>query len=137
MYGTTVRTHGGHKTTISAREHLWVADSPVEDGGTNEGPNPEELLLGALGACAAITAKMYAQRKGWPLEDVIIALEMERKPLENAPFAHQLTERIELIGDLTDEQRVRIHEIMGRCPVRRAVTNPLTFVEELLNAEAK
>jgi len=135
MYGTTVRTHGGHKTTISAREHLWDADSPVEDGGTNEGPTPEELLLGALGACAAITAKMYAQRKGWPLKDVIIVLEMERKPVEGAPFAHQLTEQIQLIGELTDEQRVRIHEIMGRCPVRRAVTNPMIFVEELLSAE--
>jgi putative redox protein len=135
MHGTTVRTHGGHKTTISAREHLWVADSPVEDGGTNEGPTPEELLLGALGACAAITAKMYAERKGWPLQDVIISLDMERKPLEGAPLANQLTEQIQLIGDLTDEQRVRIHEIMGRCPVRRAVTNPMTFVEELLNAE--
>jgi putative redox protein len=135
MHSTTVRTHGGHKTTISAREHLWVADSPVEDGGTNEGPTPEELLLGALGACAAITAKMYAERKGWPLEDVVISLDMERKPLDGAPLAHQLTEQIQLIGELTDEQRVRIHEIMGRCPVRRAVTNPMVFVEELLNAE--
>jgi putative redox protein len=135
MYGTTVRTHGGHKTTISAREHLWAADSPVEDGGTNEGPTPEEMLLGALGACAAITAKMYAGRKGWPLEDVVIMLDMERKPLENAPFAHQITEQIQLIGNLTDEQRVRILEIMGRCPVRRAITNPMAFVEEILNAE--
>lgn len=135
MYGTTVRTHGGHKTTISAREHLWAADSPVEDGGTNEGPTPEEMLLGALGACAAITAKMYAGRKGWPLEDIVIVLDMERKPLENAPFAHQITEQIQLIGNLTDEQRVRILEIMGRCPVRRAITNPMAFVEEILSAE--
>lgn len=135
MYGTTVRTHGGHKTTISAREHLWAADSPVEDGGTNEGPTPEEMLLGALGACAAITAKMYAGRKGWPLEDVVIVLDMERKPLENAPFAHQITEQIQLVGNLTDEQRVRILEIMGRCPVRRAITNPMAFVEEILSAE--
>ena len=135
MHGTTVRTQGGHKTTISAREHLWYADSPVEDGGTNAGPTPEEMLLGALGACAAITAKMYASRKGWPLEDVVIVLDMERKPLENVPFAHQLTEQIQLIGDLTDEQRVRILEIMGRCPVRRAVTNPLAFVEQILKDE--
>lgn len=135
MHGTTVRTQGGHKTMISARDHRWYADSSQDEGGADEGPNPEELLLGALGACAAITAKMYAQRKGWPLEDVVISLQMERTVLEGAPLAHQISEQIQLIGDLTDEQRVRIQEIMGRCPVRRAVTNPLAFVEDLLAAE--
>lgn len=135
MHGTTVRTYGGHHTTITARHHVWHGDSPIHDGGTDTAATPEELLLGALGSCAAITAKMYADRKGWPLKDVIISLEMERKPQENAAFAHEINQKIELIGELTDEQRARIHEIMGRCPVRRAVTNPLNFVEELLAAE--
>lgn len=135
MHGTTVRTHGGHHATITARHHTWHGDSPIHDGGTDTAATPEELLLGALGACASITAKMYAERKGWPLKDVIITLEMERKPREDAPFAHEISEKIELIGDLTTEQRARIQEIMSRCPVRRAVTNPLLFVEELLAAE--
>ncbi len=133
MYGTIVRTHGGYHTSISARNHTWHADAPISDGGTDDAPTPEEMLLGALGACSAITAKMYAQRKGWLLQDVIITLEMERAPREGAPYAHQITESIHLIGDLTEDQRKRIHEIMDRCPVRRAVTSPLTFVEELLS----
>ena len=87
MHGTTVRTHGGHHATITARHHTWHGDSPIHDGGTDTAATPEELLLGALGACASITAKMYAERKGWPLKDVIITLEMERKPREDAPFA--------------------------------------------------
>ncbi|KXK53116.1 MAG: OsmC family protein [Chloroflexi bacterium] len=135
MYSTKVRTHGGHLTTITAGEHTWYADSSADEGGTNKGATPEELLLGALGACAAITAKMYAARKGWPLEDVAISLAMERKPTEESQFAHEIVEKIELIGDLTDDQRTRIHEIMRRCPVRRAVTNPMTFLEEILVAE--
>lgn len=133
MYQTTVRTNGGHHTTITTGEFTWASDSPVVDGGTGLAPTPEDLLMGALGACAAITAKMYAQRKGWPLEDVVVTLDMARAPQPDAPFAHEIHEKIELIGDLTDEQRLRIKEIMARCPVRRAVTNPLNFVEELLS----
>ena len=135
MYGTMVRTHGGFKTSISARNHTWHADAPIADGGTDEAPTPEEMLLGALGACSAITAKMYAQRKGWGLDDVIITLDMERTPREGAPFAHEVREQIQLIGDLTADQRKRIHEIMDRCPVRRAISNPLTFIEEVLSTE--
>lgn len=132
MHGTTVRTNGGHYTTINARHHTWHADSPEADGGTDNGPTPEELLLGAIGACAVITAKMYAARKGWPLEDVYITLDMARTPKEGAPYAHVVTEKIEIIGDLTEEQRLRIQEIMARCPVRRTVTSPLDFEEDLL-----
>lgn len=133
MYPTIVRTHGGYTTTITARSHEWQADAPVSDGGDDLGPTPEEMLLGALGACSAITAKMYAQRKGWALDDVVVTLDLERTPQEGMPFAHEIRETIQLVGDLTEDQRRRIHEIMGRCPVRRAITNPLKFVEELLS----
>ncbi len=140
---TRVRTHGGYNTSITARNHTFYADSPVEDGGTDTAPTPEEMLLGALGACAAITAKMYANRKGWPLVDIEIEMDVIRKPREeypNAPgeglYVHEVIEKITLIGaDLTADQRVRIHDIMGRCPVRRIVTGPVYILEEVMAAQ--
>lgn len=133
MHGTTVRTHGNYHASITARHHTWHADAPIPDGGTDTAATPEELLLGAVGSCVAMTAKMYADRKGWPLKDVVVTLDMERVSQEGAPFAHEIREQIQLIGDdLTAEQRTRIVEIMRRCPVRRAITNPLTFIEEVL-----
>jgi putative redox protein len=141
MPQTSVRTHGGHHTTITARHHVFHADSPISDGGGDTGATPEELLLGAIGACATITAKMYAERKGWPLKDVAITLDVERKPRSaypdapgDAQWVHEVTETIELIGELDEEQRTRIREIMSRCPVRRIVTGPVFFLEELLPA---
>lgn len=142
---TRVRTHGGYHTSITARNHTIHADAPIEDGGTDTAPTPEEMLLGALGACAAMTAKMYANRKGWPLVDVEIELDVARKPREeypNAPgdnpYVHEVTEKITLIGpDLTDEQRARIQEIMGRCPVRRIVTGPVYILEEVMLPEVE
>jgi putative redox protein len=141
-HATRVRTHGGYHTSITARHHTVHADAPIADGGTDTSPTPEELFLGSLGACAAMTAKMYANRKGWPLLDVEVALDVERKPREaypdvpgDAPFVHEVSEKITLIGpDLTDEQRARILEIMGRCPVRRIVTGPVFILEEVMLA---
>jgi len=142
---TRVRTHGGLHTSITSRNHTFHADAPIEDGGTDTAPTPEEMLLGALGACAAITAKMYANRKGWPLVDVEIEIDLTRKPREDYPdapgegaYVHEVSEKITLIGaDLTDEQRLRIHDIMGRCPVRRIVTGPVYILEEVMAAQAE
>jgi len=140
---TRVRTNGGYNTSIVSRHHTFYADSPVEDGGTDTAPTPEEMLLGSLGACAAITAKMYANRKGWPLVDVEIEMDVVRKPREDypnapgdGPYVHEVIEKIVLIGaDLTDDQRTRIHDIMGRCPVRRIVTGPVYILEEVMAAD--
>jgi putative redox protein len=141
-HATVVRTHGGYHTSITARHHTVHADAPIADGGTDTAPTPEELFLGSLGACAAMTAKMYANRKQWPLIDVEIVMDVERKPREaypdapgDAPYVHEVSERITLVGPaLTDEQRERIHEIMGRCPVRRIVTGPVYILEEVMLA---
>lgn len=142
---TRVRTHGGYHTSITARNHTFHADSPIEDGGTDTAPTPEEMLLGSLGACAAITAKMYANRKGWPLVDVEIEMDVTRKSREaypnapgDSPYVHEVSEKITLIGaELNDEQRARIHEIMGRCPVRRIVTGSVYILEEVMLPESE
>jgi putative redox protein len=145
METVTIRTHGAYKTTVTAREHAVHADLLEKSGGTDEAPTPEELLLAALGSCMAQTAKLYAVRKGFDLQDVEIELAVERFTGSDyagydgdAAFVHEFQERVVLHGNLTDEEKGKIMEIVKKCPVRRIVTTPSFFVESLvesLNAE--
>ena len=141
MTKVRVRLDEGYKATIQVRDHTLIADEPVSDGGTNAGPTSKEYLLAALGACAAITIKMYASRKGWALEGVEIDLSTERHKATNFPaytgegeFVHEFRQRIALKGALTDEQKERLLEIAGKCPVHRALTEPNFMLEELVDS---
>lgn len=138
MAKATVRMGGTMQTTITARDHIWLADETASDGGTDSGPSATELLLGALGACAAITARMYAERKGWPLEGVEIDLDLrrvKRDPAVHAPTAtdtvNEFRERLTFLGPLTEEQKLRLMEIAMRCPVHRILTQTNVVMEEL------
>jgi putative redox protein len=128
----------GMKTTIRIRDHELIADEPIRDGGTDLGASPTELLIAALASCAAITAKMYAQRKGWALEGVEIDVTMERFKAADYPSyvgeadrVNEFRQRITFKGDLTDEQRQRLLEIAGKCPVHKILTEPNIMFEEL------
>ncbi|MFN8375636.1 MAG: OsmC family protein [Anaerolineae bacterium] len=138
MAKTSVRLEQGYRAQAQSRHHQWVIDEPTSEGGTDTAPTPSETVMGALGACVAITIKMYAQRKGWKLERVEVDLENKRLKKEDypaytgdAPFVHEVTKRIALIGDLDDEQRERLLEIGTKCPVGRLITEP-AFINDLL-----
>ena len=141
MTKATVRLDEGYQAVIQIRNHTLIADEPESDGGNNAGPTSKEMLLGALGACAAITVKMYAKRKGWALEGVEIDLSTERFKTEDYPaytgegaFVHEFRQRIRFKGDLTDEQKERMLQIAGKCPVHRALDEPTVMIEELVDA---
>ncbi len=137
MAQVNVRLEDGLRAVATARNHTWVVDEPPEDGGTNAGPKPTELLLSSLGACMAMTARLYADRKGWPLERVEVVLDYEKFNGKDyaaysgdAPFVHEFREHVVIHGPLTDEQRARVLEIARRCPVRRILENPVFFVDK-------
>ncbi len=140
MAKATVRLGEGMKAVIQARDFTLVADEPADGGGTNLGMTPKEILLGALGACVAITVRMYADRKRWALEGVEIDLSTERFKAPDYPayngesaFVHEFRQQIVFKGDLTHEQRERLLEIAGKCPVHRALTEPNFMIEELVD----
>jgi putative redox protein len=134
-----VRSQAGLEQTIEIRGHQLTADEPIDAGGTDAGPNPYELLLSALGACTAMTVRMYAQRKGWPLESVEVALQHERIHAEDCAncdtregFLDQITKNISLYGPLDAEQRLRLVEIAERCPVQRTLEHEVHIQSRLL-----
>lgn len=99
---------------VTIRQFQLRADEPTTLGGDDAGPAPFEWILAGLGSCKAITLKMYAERKGWPLEQV--AVDLTYSAQEGSPL---ITAHLTLTGDLTDEQRQRLLEISYRCPVHR------------------
>lgn len=113
-------------TVADARTHAIVADEPIPLGGADLGMTPYELLLASLSSCMAITMRMYANRKGWPLEGATIQLRTAptRDPdrevrIAGASRVTRIERRIELTGPLTTEQRDRLVEIADRCPIKR------------------
>ncbi len=116
---TTVHVESGVALahTISVRHHRQICDEGPEVGGTDSGPEPTELLLGALGACVGITLKMYAARKGWEIGRVEVDL-----AARDAPGLFVIERRLTFGAPLSDEQRTRLVDIAGKCPVSRRLT---------------
>ena len=117
-----VLTELGHKFTqhVEVGPHRLRADEPTELAGEDLGPAPHDWVLAGLGACTSMTIKMYAERKGWPVERVRVTL----------THAHEggtwiIQRGIELFGPLDEEQRKRLIEIANKCPVHKSLSGPI------------
>ena len=124
-----------YRTEITAGGHTLVADEPTSVGGGGEAPTPYDLLLGSIGACTAMTMRMYADRKGWPLEGVTVRLRQGRShaqdcvDCESKPVGVQQIEReVEMEGALDDEQRQRLLQIADRCPLKQTLERGIHVV---------
>ena len=124
----------GFRTAITVRGFELVADEPAAAGGSDRGPTPYELLLGALGACASMTLVMYAKRKGWPLQEVVIRLRDARSHAADcasceteAVGIRRVERQIELHGPLAEEQRQRLLQIADRCPIKQTLERGLVI----------
>ncbi|MDH6108076.1 putative redox protein [Kitasatospora sp. MAP12-15] len=115
-----------YRVDIHSGRHRLTADEPESNGGADTATTPIGLLLSALGSCTAITLRMYAQRKQWPLETVRVHLGYEKGPDKTA----RITRRIDLVGELDEAQRARLLDIAERTPVTRAVSGGTPIVEE-------
>lgn len=118
-----------YKTHLNAGENSLIADEPANKGGTELGFSPEELLLGGLGACVGITLRMYADRKGWALEEAKVHLSLERDKEKNIT---NISCVIELVGGLSDEERNRLMVIAKKCPTHQILLNPIVIDTRLL-----
>ena len=114
-----------YRTRVSARSHEFYIDEPGTLNGGDTAQDPYETLLGALGACKAITVRMYAQRKGWDLKSVRLDLAHSRPNGRGNP--EQIDISISFEGDLDEDQRKRLKEIANACPVQKTIMGALSI----------
>ncbi|GMM94331.1 alpha/beta fold hydrolase [Qipengyuania sp. MTN3-11] len=136
--GVVVKTgHGKFGTEVHTGSHRFLADEPRSYGGDDSGPTPYDLLLAALGTCTAMTMRMYAERKGWPLEGTTIHLTHERDHVtdckdcleETGMAAQALVREIAVDGpDLSEEQIAKLVEMADRCPVHRTLEGHIEVI---------
>ena len=115
---------GRYQARVSGPGWTFLADEPRDVGGLGSGPSPHDLVASGLGACTAMTCRMYAERKGWPLARIRVEVSRTgRTAIEKDHFDR----RICFEGDLDDEQRARLFEIADRCPVHRTLIEGSTI----------
>lgn len=119
---------GSYTTDILAADHALVADEPESVGGNNFGPSPYDLLLSSLGACTAMTLRMYINRKGWDVGDILVHLTHSKDYVNDSGDAENQQAKIDIIdrtleisGDIDEEQRQKLLEIADKCPVHKTL----------------
>ncbi len=129
---------GPFAQSIAAGRHMLRADEPQDVGGMDSGPNPYDLLLAGLGACTSMTLRMYADRKGWPLERVTVSLTHAKIHAKDCADCETRDGRIDRIvrqitvsGRLDADQRAKLLEIADKCPVHRTLTGEISIVTEM------
>ena len=126
------QTSEGFYTQIAMKGGTYIADEPEQCGGTDQGPTPYEYLSAALGACTSITVRMYADRKGWPLENITVGVKWRSVKVDSLPAEEQVEgnsrgrvdlfeKSIRMEGPLSGEQKERMMEIAEKCPVNRTL----------------
>ena len=128
MRAVARRENGTLKHDVEMRDHRLVADEPKQQGGTDEGPSPQELLAASLASCTAITIEMYANRKGWDIGDVVVDVDYEPAQ-RGSPTKFRMI--VELPKELPEEQRERLMQIATKCPVHRTLEGEVMFDERL------
>jgi putative redox protein len=124
--------HGKFQQEIVSGRHHLIADEPKDAGGLGSGLGPYDLLLAALGACTAMTIRLYADRKQIPLARAQVRLhhgKIYANDCADCETKEGRLDRIECVisleGDLTAEQRTRLLEVAGKCPVHRTLTSEI------------
>jgi putative redox protein len=131
---------GKFAQAITVGKHRLPADEPASAGGTDTGPSPYDLLLAALGACTAMTVRMYADLKQLPLDKVTVRLQHEKVHAQDCAECEtregkidRIEREIELAGRLDEAQRSRLLEIANKCPVHRTLHSEVWIPTRLTN----
>lgn len=132
---------GPFAETIRSGAHVLPADEPQVNGGNDTGPDPYVYLVAALGACTAMTLRLYARQKKWPLQKVRVRLKHDKIYATDCASCEtkegkegkvdRIERSIELDGPLSDEQRARLLQIADRCPVHRTLVSEIAISTQL------
>ena len=123
------------KTTLTAGKHEIISDEPRSvEGGEDQGPAPYDLLLMSLGTCTAMTMKMYARRKKWPVEDIYIEMRHNKRHADDGANCEDPSSKMDTIekelvikGDLNKDQLDKLLDISKKCPVHRTLLSEISI----------
>ena len=121
-------TKGMFTHVIDIRGHQLTVDEPVDRGGADEGPSPQELLAASIASCTAITLRTYANRKGWDLGQVEVECEYETA---ERGFPTQLNVVVRLPDSCSEEQVNKLRVVAAKCPVHRLLEGESIFEERI------
>jgi putative redox protein len=128
----------GFLQDVAAGKHQMKADEPEDHGGTDLGPSPYQFVSAGLGTCTSMTVRMYARRKGWPLEHVEVDVSHDKVHAKDCEDCEDKSAKIDVFrrvlrfkGDLSEEQREKLKEIAGKCPVHRTLEGKIRVETEL------
>ena len=113
---------------VDVRHHQLTVDEPLEDGGDDEGPSPQELLAASLASCTAVTIEMYAKRKGWDLGPVEV--QCDYQPAERGCVT-MFRVQLRLPSTCTQEQLEKLRVIAAKCPVHRTLEGEVMFDDRI------
>ena len=102
--------------------NMLIADEPIEKGGKNKGFSPKELLASALATCTSATVRMFADRKGWPLDEVYTEIELEQNEKNNKTI---ITRKIKFTGSLDEKQKGQLLTVANACPIHKILSHPI------------
>lgn len=128
MRAVARRRDGRLRHDVEIRGHRLTADEPDEQGGTDSGPSPLELLAASLASCTAVTMEMYAHRKGWAIGDVEVDVDYEPAQ-RGSPTRFNMV--VTFSKELPEDQRRRLMQIAAKCPVHRTLEGEVMFEERV------
>ena len=112
-----------YQTTIHSAGHTVIADEPLSSMGTDTGMNPYSLLLSSLGSCTCITLRMYIDRKQWPVDEILVKLDLYKTETGTL-----INRDITFTGGITDEQHQQLLAIANKCPIHKILTGNIEVV---------
>lgn len=130
---TSESGQGPYSQIIVSGQHVIWADEPEVLGGQDTGPDPYDLVLAGLGACTAMTIRLYADKKGWPLTSVSVRVRHAKRVEAGGAIRDHFDRTIELLGELRAEERRRLIEVADRCPVSQTLqrSSEVTVCEDM------
>ncbi len=126
--------HELYRQEIKVGAHTLTSDAPAAVGGKEAGPDPHELLLGALGACTSMTLQMFAKRREWDLKEVSVTLKEEKvdDPQQPGRQMSKISREVKVVGDLTQDQIDALKMAADKCLIHKLLTGPKEIVTDVV-----
>jgi putative redox protein len=117
-----------YKMEIKTDTNTLISDEPIDKGGQDLGFSPSQLLAGSLASCTAATIQMYAQRKEWLVESICVTVHYDLNTEDGNSYFEK---EIQICGTLSEEQLKRLHIVADKCPIHKAITNPIHITSKI------